>query len=260
MLTGSYDAIIHLAARAGVRTTPTDLIGYRQVNVDGTRNLLEVAVERCVKQFVFASSSSVYGVNTNVPWCEEAALLPISSYAAMKLSGEMLGRIYSRQRGIRFVALRLFTVYGPRQRPDLAIHKFSRLILRGEPVPIYGNGGSLRDYTHIDDVVRGVAAAVAYSDSPCEVINLGSCRPIGLLEMVRTIAQHAGVEAMLSFQPEQPGDVPQTYACSAKARALLGYEPSVGFEDGIRSFMAWLRTTGIRWTEVPAGAAEDQPR
>lgn len=241
-LPGRYDVIVHLAARAGVRPSIADPIGYQTVNVMGTQNLLEFAAERGVKQFVFASSSSVYGVNPDVPWRETAAVLPISPYASTKLSGEMMGHVYAHLYGIRFIALRFFTVYGPRQRPDLAIHKLARLILKGDPVPVYGDGGSRRDYTYIGDIIRGVEAAMEYSGSNYEVINLGGCQPIGLLDMVRTIERHAGVKARVSFQAEQPGDVPQTYAYTEKARALLGYEPVMDFDEGVGFFMQWLRS------------------
>jgi len=245
-INASYDVIVHLAARAGVRPSIADPIGYQAVNVMGTQNLLELAVERGVKQFVFASSSSVYGVNPDVPWRETASLLPISPYASTKLSGEMMGHVYSHLYGLRFIALRFFTVYGPRQRPDLAIHKLSKCILNGDPVPVYGDGGSRRDYTYIDDIIQGITAAMEYSASSYEVINLGGSHPIGLLEMIQTIERHAGVKARLSFQPDQPGDVPQTYAYTGKAHALLGYEPRTDFDTGIRSFMEWLRAAAPR--------------
>jgi UDP-glucuronate 4-epimerase len=245
-LSGDYDVIVHLAARAGVRPSIADPIGYQAVNAMGTQNLLELARERGIKQFVFASSSSVYGVNPDVPWRETASLLPISPYASTKLSGEMMGHVYSHLYGIRFIALRFFTVFGPRQRPDLAIHKLSRCILNGEPVPVYGDGGSRRDYTYIADIIQGVKAAMDYSASNYEVINLGGSHPIGLLEMIETIERHAGVRARLSFQPDQPGDVPQTFAYTGKAHSLLGYEPHTDFDTGVRMFMEWLRSAVLQ--------------
>jgi UDP-glucuronate 4-epimerase len=170
-----FDVIVHLAARAGVRPSIADPIGYQEVNVRGTQNMLELARELAIPQFVFASSSSVYGINPRVPWSEEDhVLLPISPYASTKVSGELLGHVYSHLFGIRFIALRFFTVYGPRQRPDLAIHKFARSILAGRAIPVFGDGATRRDYTFIDDIVSGVVSAMTYRGSPFEVINLGT--------------------------------------------------------------------------------------
>jgi UDP-glucuronate 4-epimerase len=241
-LTGDFDAIVHLAAKAGVRPSIQDPIGYQDVNVRGTQNLLELARESGVRQFVFASSSSVYGVNPRVPWREEDAdLRPISPYASTKLSGEFLGRVYSHLHGIRFIALRLFTVYGPRQRPDLAIHKFARLMRDGRPIPFYGDGTSSRDYTFIDDIVAGIRAALAYDRTMFEVINLGNNQAVTMLEMVRGLEQALGVSAVIDRLPEQPGDVPQTWAGIEKARSLLGYEPRTAYRDGLARFADWLR-------------------
>jgi UDP-glucuronate 4-epimerase len=241
-LTGEYDVIVHLAAKAGVRPSLRDPVLYQTVNVLGTQNLLELAKRWGVRQFVFASSSSVYGVNPNVPWREDDhVLMPISPYAATKVAGELLGHVYAHLHGIRFLALRFFTVYGPRQRPDLAIHSLARLMLAGRPIPIFGRGGTRRDYTYIDDIVDGVRAAMAYAGSNYEVINLGNNRTVGLLEMVRTIAAELGVAPSLEFKHEQPGDVPQTYADVARACRLLGYKPRTAFPDGIARFVAWLR-------------------
>jgi len=240
-LSGRYDAIVHLAAKAGVRPSIVDAITYQDVNVGGTQNLLELAKEWKVKQFVFASSSSVYGVNPRVPWSEEdRALLPISPYASTKISGELLGHVYSHLYGIRFIALRLFTVYGPRQRPDLAIHKFARMLLSGVALPIFGNGSMSRDYTFVDDIIGGIQAALAYEDSQYEVVNLGSTHPVTLFDMVTSLAKSIGVEPRMEFVPEQPGDVPQTFACIQKAKRLLGYEPSTQFTNGIDRFVSWL--------------------
>lgn len=239
---GDYDAILHLAAKAGVRPSIQDPLGYQDVNVRGTQNLLELAREWRVPQFVFASSSSVYGVNPHVPWREEDAdLRPISPYASTKLSGELLGHVYSHLYGMRFIALRLFTVYGPRQRPDLAIHKFARLIQSGRPLPLYGDGTTRRDYTFVDDIVRGIRAAIAYDRTRFEVINLGNNRTVTTLEMVRGIEQALGVSAVIEWLPEQPGDVPQTWAGIDKARSLLGYDPRTSYAEGVRQFTDWLR-------------------
>lgn len=240
-LDGEYDVIVHLAAKAGVRPSIADPIGFQEVNVGGTQNLLEMAKEWGVKQFIFASSSSVYGINPRVPWSEEDhVLLPISPYASTKVSGELLGHVYSQLYGIRFIALRFFTVYGPRQRPDLAIHKFARLLLSGDAVPMFGDGSMSRDYTFIDDIVRGIEVAMQYRESLYEIINLGSTRPVTLLEMVDTLARALSVEPRIRFLAEQPGDVPTTFACVHKAKQLLGYEPSTSFADGISRFASWL--------------------
>jgi UDP-glucuronate 4-epimerase len=236
-----YDVIVHLAARAGVRPSILDPIGYQDVNVRGTQNLLEFARERRIPQFVFASSSSVYGINPRVPWSEEDhVLLPISPYASTKVSGELLGHVYSHLFGIRFVALRFFTVYGPRQRPDLAIHKFARAIRGGTPIPVFGDGSTRRDYTFIDDIVSGIVAAMTYRATPFEVINLGNNATVSLAEMIRQLEEALGARAIIDRQPEQSGDVPQTWAAIDKARDMLGYAPATRFEDGISRFVAWL--------------------
>ena len=238
---GSYDAIVHLAARAGVRPSIADPIGYQQVNVIGTQNVLELARERGIPHVVFASSSSVYGVNPAVPWREEDAVLqPISPYASTKVSGELLGHVYAHLFGIRFIALRFFTVYGPRQRPDLAIHKFARLILDGAPIPVFGDGSTRRDYTFIDDIVRGLRGALAYSATPYEVINLGNDRTVTLSEMIAGLETVLGLRAHIQRLPEQPGDVPQTWASVEKAQRLLGYAPQTPFADGLATFATWL--------------------
>lgn len=240
-LSGEYDVIVHLAAKAGVRPSLQRPLEYQDVNVRGTLNLLELAREWGVRQFVFASSSSVYGINPQVPWREDDSVLrPISPYAATKLAGELLGHVYSHVYGVRFIALRFFTVYGPRQRPDLAIHKFARKILNGEPVPIYGNGSSRRDYTYIEDIIEGVRRAMDYTATPFEVINLGNCQTVSVLEMVRALEDALGVKAKLEWLPSQPGDVPQTWADIAKAERLLGFRPQTSFQEGIRLFARWL--------------------
>ena len=239
----SFDVIVHLAARAGVRPSILDPIGYQEVNVRGTQNLLELARERGIRQFVFASSSSVYGINPRVPWSEEDhVLLPISPYASTKVSGELLGHVYSHLFGIRFIALRFFTVYGPRQRPDLAIHKFARSIREGRPIPVFGAGGTRRDYTFVDDIVSGIVAAMSYTASNFEVINLGNNATISLDEMIGHLEQALGRPAIIDRQPEQSGDVPQTWAAIEKARNQLKYEPATHFDDGVRRFVAWLET------------------
>jgi UDP-glucuronate 4-epimerase len=240
-LAGDYEVIVHLAAKAGVRPSIQDPAAYQEVNVRGTQNLLELAKTWDVKQFIFASSSSVYGVNPNVPWREtDHVLLPISPYAGTKVSGELTGHVYSHLYGIRFVALRFFTVYGPRQRPDLAIHKFAKLMLDAEPVPVYGDGSARRDYTYIADIVQGIRMAMEYRGSFYEVINLGNNRTVSILEMLRALEDVSGISAKVSIQSEQPGDVPLTYADVSKAKALLGYEPKTDFRRGLREFFDWL--------------------
>jgi UDP-glucuronate 4-epimerase len=240
-LSGGYDCLVHLAARAGVRPSIEDPVGYCDVNVHGTQTLLEYARAHDIRHVVFASSSSVYGVNPDVPWREDAHVLaPISPYASTKISGELLGHVYSRLFGIRFVALRFFTVYGPRQRPDLAIHKFARLMLEGRAVSMYGDGTSRRDYTFVDDVVTGIRGAIAYTDTDFEVFNLGNHRTVSLLEMVRGLEDALGRPADIRWLPAQPGDVPQTWADIGKARARLGFEPATPYEVGVRRFTDWL--------------------
>jgi UDP-glucuronate 4-epimerase len=254
-LTRHYDVIVHLAAKAGVRPSIANPILYQDVNVRGTQNLLEFARMRRVPQFVFASSSSVYGVNTNVPWREDDHVLqPISPYASTKVSGELLGHVYSHLYGIRFLALRFFTVYGPRQRPDLAIRKFAQLILAGEPLPFYGDGSSRRDYTYVDDIVDGIAAAIRYDATPYDVINLGNSHAVTLGELVSAIEEVLGVRASLALLPDQPGDVPQTWASIDKARRLLGYEPRTPLRAGLEQFASWL--AAVRAAPVGGGKAE----
>jgi UDP-glucuronate 4-epimerase len=236
-----YHVIVHLAARAGVRPSIEDPVGYQHVNVTGTQLLLELARRTGTRQFVFASSSSVYGVNPRVPWREEDHVLrPISPYASTKVSGELLGHVYSHLYGIRVVALRFFTVYGPRQRPDLAIHKFAKLMRAGLPVPMFGDGSTSRDYTFIADVVNGVRAAMEYAATSYEVINLGNTRTVTLREMIAGLERVLGVTARIERQPLQAGDVPQTWANVDKARALLGYDPVTSFDEGLRRFAQWL--------------------
>jgi UDP-glucuronate 4-epimerase len=240
-LDGGYDVIVHIAAKAGVRPSIDNPLAYQDVNVRGTQNLLELCRAWATPHFVFASSSSVYGVNPHVPWREDdAVLLPISPYASTKVSCELLGHAYSHLFGIRFLALRFFTVYGPRQRPDLAIHKFARLMLARRALPLFGDGSSRRDYTFVGDVIAGIRAAMRYGATPYEVINLGNNRTVSLLELVRALEQILGVRAALERLPEQPGDVPQTWADLEKARRLLGYSPATSLPAGLEKFAAWL--------------------
>jgi len=240
-LVDTYDTIVHVAAKAGVHASIRTPIECQQANVMGTQHMLEVAKEKGVKQFVFASSSSVYGVNPNVPWKEtDQNMLPISPYASSKLSCELLGHVYTNLYGIRFIALRFFTVYGPRQRPDLAIHKFAKMILNNEPITMYGDGSSRRDYTYIDDILKGVRAAMDYSATDYEIINLGNHRTVSLKEMIETIEEVFEQPAIIKELPMQPGDVPQTYADISKAQELLNYHPKTTFKEGIQKFRNWI--------------------
>ena len=238
------EAIIHLAARAGIRPSIQEPLLYESTNVRGTMVLLEAARRRGLKKFVFASSSSVYGVTNTVPFSEEDHLnLPISPYAATKIAGEKICYTYSHLYGLRVICLRLFTVYGPRQRPDLAIHKFARLIHRGERIPVFGDGASGRDYTYVGDIVEGIVQAL-HRDFAYEVVNLGNSHPVPLREMIETLSAAMGQRPEIERLPDQPGDVPITYADISKARRLLGYEPGTEFEEGIRRFVKWFREMG----------------
>ena len=236
---GRFDAIIHLAARAGVRPSLAQPRLYSDVNIAGTQNLLEFARESGIRKFVFASSSSVYGVNQKIPFSEDDPIFkPISPYAATKLAGEALCHVYHHLYGLDMVCLRFFTVYGPRQRPDLAIRKFTQAILAGQPIDVFGDGSTRRDYTHIEDILQGVLAAL---DRPLgyEVINLGESRTVELRELISLIEKVTGKTAKLNRQPLQPGDVPVTFADIAKARRLLDYNPRVPIEEGIVRFVQW---------------------
>lgn len=239
-----FDAIVHLAARAGVRPSLKDPRLYAETNINGTVNLLELARKHNVKQFVFGSSSSVYGINAKVPFSEDDPIRqPISPYAATKAAGELLCHTYSHLYDMRSVCLRFFTVYGARQRPDLAIHKFAQLITRGKPIPVFGDGRTRRDYTYIDDIIAGVRAAIDFDQSNYEVVNLGESRTVELRELISLIEHELGQKAMIDSQPLQPGDVPQTFADITKARRLLGYNPQTQIEDGIHRFVEWFRGT-----------------
>jgi UDP-glucuronate 4-epimerase len=237
------EAIIHLAARAGVRPSLEQPLLYARVNVEGTNVLLEAARLAGVGKFVFASSSSIYGIANRVPFSEEDHLnLPISPYAATKIAGEKLCYTYSHLYGLKTVCLRFFTVYGPRQRPDLAIHKFTRLMLEGRAIPVFGDGGTGRDYTFVEDTVQGIMAALDY-DCSYEVFNLGNSHPVTLAALIETLAAATGVQPNIERLPDQPGDVPITYADISKAQRFLGYQPRTRFPDGIRRFVEWYRAT-----------------
>ena len=237
----AFDQIIHLAARAGVRPSLENPALYQRVNVEGTVNVLEAARERGVKKITIASSSSVYGVNSKVPFSEADPIFSaISPYAASKLGCEALGHVYHHVHGMDVCMLRFFTVYGPRQRPDLAIHKFARLMQSGQPIPVFGDGNTSRDYTYVDDTVDGVMAATE-KEFGYEIINLGESQSVELDRLIELLEQAMGVKAEINRQPAQPGDVPITFANIEKAQRLLGYNPQVKIEDGIPRFIEWFR-------------------
>ncbi len=234
------ETVIHLAAKAGVRPSVSDPRTYQEVNVGGTLNVLDLAQRNGIKKFIFGSSSSIYGPAAEPPFREDAPLSPISPYAATKAAGELLGHTYSHLYGMQILCLRFFTVYGPRQRPDLAIHKFARLIMSGSPVPVYGDGSSERDFTYIDDIIQGVLAAIEYTATPFEVINLGESETITVNRLIELLEEAIGKQAIIDSQPEQPGDLPRTHADISKAINLLGYKPTTQIEAGIRKFVRWL--------------------
>lgn len=238
-----FDQVIHLAARAGVRPSLEQPALYQRVNVEGTVHLLEAARVSGIKKVTIASSSSVYGVNSKVPFSEDDPIFsPISPYAASKLACEALGHVYHHVYGMDIVMLRFFTVYGPRQRPDLAIHKFTRLISNDKPIPVYGDGSMARDYTYISDVVNGVMA-VTQKEFGYQIFNLGESQPVKLSYLIEVIEKALGKKAIINRLPEQPGDVPITFANIGKSRSLLGYSPSIKIENGIQLFVEWFNST-----------------
>jgi len=236
-----FDQIIHLAARAGVRPSLEQPALYQRVNVEGTVNLLEAARLNGVRKVILASSSSVYGVNSKVPFAESDPIFcAISPYAASKLACEALGHVYHHVYGLDVVMLRFFTVYGPRQRPDLAIHKFARLISAGAPIPVFGDGSTARDYTYISDILEGVLACTE-KEFGFDIFNLGESQTVRLDRLIELLEAALGRKGIVERQPPQPGDVPITYADISKARARLGYKPQVKIEEGIRLFVDWFR-------------------
>ena len=239
-----FDCITHLAGRAGVRPSLLEPKLYAETNINGTLNLLELAREFGVKQFVFGSSSSVYGINSKVPFSEDDRIhQPISPYAATKAAGELFCHTYTHLYDIRTVCLRFFTVYGARQRPDLAIHKFSKLIWEGRPIPVFGDGSARRDYTYVDDIIQGVRAAIGYDKSMHEVFNLGESETTELTRLIELIEKSLGKKAIIDRQPAQPGDVPVTYADISRAKRLLGYNPTTKIEEGIPKFVEWFKSS-----------------
>lgn len=240
VLQGRYDAIIHIAARAGVRPSVENPLAYIETNINGTYNMLEAARAGGVGQFVFASSSSVYGLARKVPFSEDLALpQTLSPYAATKLAGEHLCGNYSHLYGLRVVCLRFFTVYGPAQRPDLAIHKFTDFIYKGKPIQQYGDGTTRRDYTYVDDIVQGVMGALNYRRTPFEIFNLGENQTTTLSDLIEAIETALDKKAVIERLPEQQGDMPLTCADIDKARALLGYNPRIKISEGIPKFVDW---------------------
>jgi UDP-glucuronate 4-epimerase len=237
----NFDCVVHLAARAGVRPSLANPLAYEDTNVRGTFNLLEAARQNKMPKFIFGSSSSVYGLNSKLPFSEDDDIdNPISPYAVTKIAGEAACRLYSRVHGMRVVCLRLFTVYGARQRPDLAIYKFTRLISEGKPVPMFGDGTTRRDYTYIDDIVSGVLGAIHYDRTQFEIINLGESQTVELQRLVALLEDALGRRAIIDHQPEQPGDVPITHADITKARRLIGYNPQTNIDAGIAKLVAWF--------------------
>ena len=240
------DTVVHLAARAGVRPSIEDPILYQEVNGRGTHNILECCRKYNVKNIVAASSSSVYGNNKVVPFKETDPVdFAISPYAATKKANEVMGHVYHSLYKMNMAFLRFFTVYGPRQRPDLAINKFTRLILAGESIPVYGDGSTSRDYTHIADIVDGICKSIDYVENNkdvYEIFNIGSNSPVSLTEMIETIEKVLGKKAIIDRLPMQPGDVDRTYADVSKLKNMTGYNPSLTFEEGIEKFVEWYKT------------------
>ncbi len=242
--------VIHLAARAGVRPSIEQPCLYDQVNVAGTLNLLEACRESGVRKFIFGSSSSVYGVTSKAPFSEDHVEgRPISPYAASKLAAELYCYTYSHLFKLPIVSLRFFTVYGPRQRPDLAIYKFVSAMEKGEPIPVFGDGSTGRDYTYVDDIVSGILASLNYEPPAAgtgyDVFNLGNSHPVKLSELLDVLEKVTGRRALRHEKPMQPGDVPLTWADISKAKRLLGYQPRVSLEEGVNAFVAWYRAADL---------------
>jgi len=244
-----FEAIAHLAARAGIRPSIQHSQLYYDTNVTGTLHLLDAARVTGVERFIFASSSSVYGISKTVPFSEDQHLTQtLSPYAATKIAGEFLCSTYSHLYQMKVVALRYFTVYGPRQRPDLAIHQFTRRIYAGQPIDQFGNGTTRRDYTYIDDIIQGTMAALKYEGPRFDIFNLGESDTIQLKDLIAAIENAIGKKAKINRLPEQPGDMPLTCADISKARKLLGYNPATRLSDGLPQFIDWFLKRSKRWT------------
>lgn len=241
---GDLDGVVHLAARAGVRPSLQQPILYEDVNCIGTLRLLEAARKHGPEVFIFGSSSSVYGINKKVPFAESDRVdQPISPYATTKRTGELLCYNYHHLYGMKISCLRFFTVYGPAQRPEMAIHKFTDLLARGEKIPMFGNGQSRRDYTYVSDIVDGVVATLD-AEFGFEILNLGGADTTSLSDLVHWLAAELAVEPHIEYLPEQPGDVPITYADVSKASRLVGYSPKVPIREGLARFVAWYQENG----------------
>lgn len=238
------DCIINLAAQAGVRPSANQINFYTKTNINGTANLLELARDHDIKKFIQASSSSVYGERIDVPFHEEAKIdKPISLYAATKASCEQLCYRYSHLYNINMICLRFFTVYGPRQRPDMVIHKFTRLISENKPIQMYGNGCTKRDYTYVEDIIQGIISSINYNNTPYEIFNLGSSNTVELKYLISLIEEKLGEKSIIEEQPMQNGDVTITYADISKAEKLLNYKPKTNIEEGIDKFIQWFDKT-----------------
>jgi UDP-glucuronate 4-epimerase len=254
-LRSHYDAVVHLAGKAGPRQSIAEPELFEDVNVGGTRSILEFCARRSITRVVYASSSSVYGENRDLPWRETAVPMPISPYAETKLSAEDLGRRFSASHGIGFAALRFFTVFGPRQRPGLAMRLFAQRMLRGEPVPVFGDGSARRDFTYVGDLVAGIRAAMSLSSMSFEIFNLGSDRPVTVLDMIRSLELALGLNADIEWCPPDSADLPMSWANITKARRTLGYEPATSFDEGVGAFANWmssLEPDGVGAGEVMA--------
>lgn len=235
------DLVVHIAARAGISQSLRNPLLYTRVNVDGTANLLELTRKYNIKKFIFASSSSVYGSQKQIPFSEEMKIdRQISLYAATKAASEQICHTFSHLYDIQINCLRFFTVYGPGQRPDLAVYKFSKLILEGKPLPVFGNGTTKRDYTYIDDIIEGVIGAINYNKAPFEIFNLGESRAVELKYLIELLEDNLEKKAIIDWLPEQPCDMPVTYADISKAREFLGYNPKTEIETGIKKFVEWF--------------------
>jgi len=243
----SFDTVVHLAARAGVRQSLIEPAAYARTNIEGTINLLECVREKKIPKFIFGSSSSVYGQGAPTPFSEAEANVGkiLSPYAATKVAGEAVCRAFAETYGINTICLRFFTVYGPRQRPDLAIHKFAALISSGQPIPVFGDGSSFRDYTYVGDIVDGICAAMDYDSRGFEVINLGTSHTITLSELIRLIGEGMEKEIRVEQLPMQPGDLSATCADISKAKRLLNYSPKVPLQEGISKFIDWFETGSV---------------
>jgi UDP-glucuronate 4-epimerase len=245
-----FDVIAHLAARAGVRPSIAQPQLYYDTNVNGTLHVLEAARSVGIERFILASSSSVYGICKTVPFSEDLHLTQtISPYASSKIAAEFLCSTYSHLYNMRVIALRFFTVYGPRQRPDLAIHQFTRKIIAGEPIEQFGDGTTRRDYTYINDIIQGVMGALRYGGAPIfDIFNLGENETVQLCDLIAQIEAAVGKKAKINLLPEQPGDVPLTCADISKARRLLGYAPKTKLAQGLPNFVEWYRQTGCNFS------------